>query len=273
MGDDSFGRGFGVPRWPCREGSRVLGPGRARHFVDTDPDWMRAALVPSTAIWSFAIWVKTSDVSQSLVGIYKAATTDGVHELLMSASGNVRQWIEQDNGLGTNQDHGVGEVLTAIDDGEWHCVCGSVNATTMSVWVDGVPGSYDPPGAPPTNANPMTHGRTLPNPTHISLGYRYLAPPWNGFAYLGDQDECSWWDGYYLTDADAIALNTLGRDNTKRYYDGDAGEFGDATVQAPTAHWSLSETLNPTNVGKDEVGSIDLTDNGTTDVEGIPAGD
>ncbi len=76
-----------------------------------------------------------------------------------------------------------------------------------------------------------------------------------------------------VTAADLTVSTTITDESTPVSCTARVGAFGDATVTQPSWLSSLSETLNPGDPGKDEVGLVDLTDNGTADVEGIPAGD
>lgn len=76
-----------------------------------------------------------------------------------------------------------------------------------------------------------------------------------------------------VTASDLTVSTTITDESTPVSCTARVGEFGDNTITQPNWHCSLSATLNPGDPGKDEIGDVDLTDNGTADVAGIPAGD
>lgn len=237
-------------------GSMLLGPGRARGFQLNDTDDLSASHnVGSETVFSLASWIKTSDqtgIAKTIFGLFSSDLNDaGYLEMQLTTAGVLRVLITQDNGLNTSNDFGS----TDLRDGAWHLVACAVDGSTLTVWVDD---GTDTPGA---------HSRTMPTIDTIAIGTRVDLTPNNAFD--GDIDECSLWEGTKITDAHVASLWSIGNDSEVRYLDSFAG----ASVPAPTHHYSLSVALNPGAVGTDEIASLDLTDNGTTDVAGIPAGD
>jgi len=233
-----------------------LGPGRGRNFTLADTDSLSAAhTIGVETVFSMAAWIKTTDVSgiaKTIMGLFSSdLNDDGYWEMMLTTAGVLRGMVEQDNGLGTFNDFGTKD----LRDGAWHLVACSRNGTTMTVWVDA------------GTDTPVSETRTFPTIDTIAIGARVDLTPSAPFG--GDIDECSLWEGTALTNANVVALYLLGMDSTKQYLP----SFVGVGVPAPTHHYSLSVALNPTNVGNDEIGVVDLTDDGTADVAGIPAGE
>jgi hypothetical protein len=237
-------------------GSMLLGPGRARGFQLNDTDDLSAShTIGAEDVFSMVAWIKTSDqtgIAKSIMGLFSSdLNDDGYLQLFLTTGGVPRVFIETDGGVGTGNTFGT----TDVRDGAWHLVACAVDGSTLTIWVDD---GTDTPAA---------HSRAMPTIDTISIGARVDPTP--DQAFDGDIDEASFWEGTKITDAHVASLWSIGNDSGVRYL----ASFAGASVPTPTHHYSLSEAQNPGAVGTDEIGSLDLTDNGTTDVSGIPAGD
>lgn len=244
------------PQAYAAAGAAVVGPGNARAFDRRENYYLSATHSVTGATFSLAIWLKTTDASygKSIFGLYNHnETEDGMYEMIMNFGDILRGILEQDNGLGTSIDFEG----TSLADGEWHLVCFAVDSSQMSLWLDGTA----------DGDNPQAHSRTFPSITRVGVGARIGANPVLRNAWEGSLDEASLWEGHYLTDDEVSSLWSIGNDSTKQYLD----SFSDEGITTPTHHWKLSESAG--DPGADYIGSLDLTDNGTADTTGIPAGD
>lgn len=228
------------------------GPGRARAFVLNDTDYLSASHTSAETTFSMAAWIKTSDVTgiaKTIMGLFSSdLNDDGYWEMQLTTGGVLRGITEADNGLGTSNDFGS----TDLRDGEWHLVACARDGTSITVWVDD------------GTDTPVSETRTFPTIDTIAIGARVDSTPNNAFD--GDIDECSLWEGTKISDAHVAAMFALGNNPTASYL----ADFAANGIPTPTHHYKLSES---TGAGTDAVGSLDLTDNGTTDTSGIPAGD
>lgn len=237
-------------------GGNSPGPGRARAFASGDTDYLSAShTIGAETTFSMAAWIKISSaagLARTIMGLFSSdLNDDGYFEMQLTTGGVLRGITEQDNGLGTSNDFGT----TDLRDGAWHLVVCARNGSTLTLWVDN------------GTDTPVSETRVFPTIDTAAIGCRVDSVP--SAPFEGDIDECSLWEGALLTDANVAAMYALGIDSTKRYL----SSFTAQSIPTPTHHWSLSIAQNPLSVGKDEIGSVDLTDNGTTDTEGIPAGD
>ena len=238
-----------------RQSSQSLGPGRARAFESASTDYLSAShTIGAETTFSMAAWIKisnTAGLARVIMGLFSSDENDtGYFFMQLTTGGVLRAMVYEDSpGSGTFSDFGS----TDLRDGEWHLVACWRDGSNLTVSVDGANGTSD------------AETRTFPTIDTVAVGCRVDQTPDQPFE--GDIDECSLWEGTKITDANVASLWAIGNNSRVGYL----SSFGSEGVTTPTHHWSLS--VDKASVGADEIGSVDLTDNGTADVEGIPAGD
>ena len=220
---------------------------RGRTFVRAESDKMTASMTLANFPVSMACWAKMSSTGELriVMGIYDNTATDQEMVEMHKTSGDKLRVLLNKAGLSNNADSVASFILN-----QWHFCGAVVTSTQIKCYFD--------------DATPVTtaHSRAWPVTNKVALGVREDASPgdfWNGVL-----DEAAIWDGTALTDGNMAAL-----------YNGGIGllhnQIVPAGIPAPTHYWNLNEN-DPLGADEDKVSTLDLTDSGTADAQGIPAG-